>query len=1239
MLYEIPNNACSRRKSPRHWSLMIVPFFVLFSLLFSPFHESEAKNVKLSVADIILLKQVGYTESQIVQEIDKLGLKGKFHLTTKEILKLRQAGFSSKLIRYMGIKKPPRSTQAPVSLAELKSWLKSQKETNWIHQQLTRRGIRKQEFGPLAIISLNRMGMPLKLLKLIYRLKRKSSSSPPPPRKNLPLEDIPFLPGLNMKLPKFSSKPPKRPRKHPSVYPSLNRRKKSRWGQLRKNRALSLRERRLRERQAFWVPRPRNGLYQHIGHQFTIYVPKGWNIYEDANPDNGHLVLYLSPEEERRIEYLTKGVTISLRYISPNSTYRKDFSLLQNSRRFLQEYLSSQNAMKEWKKLSKTQFFGHKATTVTLLGKERLGQRRLKRQFFFVKKGYVFYQLGYFSKPDEFEQFEIQAKALLKKFHFADEVRRRRGKRLEEPYKIQRLIQKNIRGVVSISVALKKKDGTTIYAASGSGFVVTPDGYVITNHHVAINSRTGRPYKSYVLNWDSSTKLKSVRARFVAAAFQYPERRKIQLVDKRTGRISVRYQRQHVDIALLKIIPQGRYPTVPLSSIDNAMLGDTVVTMGFPLEGSGVNTLGNEDITATTGRISRLVRMGLHRKVNEIQHTAKIAGGNSGGPLFDAYTGSVIGINTWVGIFDKRLARPAMGVGYYYALPIDLAWQFFPDYLDYSSKNLRHLQWFELGSQWMASNQFDPARRAFLRVLSLRPQFLPAYASLSRLYFDKALQFNNDKRVHYMNLARRWADKGLKRDLENPVLMQLLAKIALTRQDWNTTAYLLKKLLKRYPSDWKVHTLQAIMLMERGKIKQALAEADIVMNFTGDLLPTGYLLKGTILYRAKRYFEGQQAYRMALQIAPNNLDAHIGEALGYLHLKQYEDAIDYLKKLEKRYRYEPSLYRTQMRVYALSKAYKKAWLAFRSYWRTCNLKAKTPDAASLFIAGLLAKKILSPRYRTQLAWGLWGALLYNHTHTSYAARASILLANEARQNRFYGLMYGILKLGYSHFKNPLLKKRLERIRRRLKPMGLSRQALAFLFFKTAPRWKPELIWKLFTITPSLLDRQTAVYFAKRGVPVKLILMMYRLSVLRRRRGMRPSQRHYRPRHRRRYRHSRKTRIRPARPGSLRDIQQIRLGVQYLFKALYQGDLDLWMSVYAPIPSQRAKYRKIFFVLYKGLSAGWITFYPLKREKIKWLWHPRYGKIAHYYFRAKMGRKPVKNYYWSFRKYGPRWVTY
>ncbi len=137
----------------------------------------------------------------------------------------------------------------------------------------------------------------------------------------------------------------------------------------------------------------------------------------------------------------------------------------------------------------------------------------------------------------------------------------------------------------------------------GSGFIVTPDGYIVTNHHVIDEAD-----EIYVVLNDGQRLPAQVRGR-----------------DPKT------------DLALLKVEADADLPYVSFGDSDTARPGDWVLAIGNPFGLGG---------TVTTGIVSargRDIQSGPYD--DYLQIDAPINRGNSGGPLFDM-TGRVIGVNT-----------------------------------------------------------------------------------------------------------------------------------------------------------------------------------------------------------------------------------------------------------------------------------------------------------------------------------------------------------------------------------------------------------------------------------------------------------------------------------------------------------------------------------------------------------------------------------------------------------------
>ena len=144
---------------------------------------------------------------------------------------------------------------------------------------------------------------------------------------------------------------------------------------------------------------------------------------------------------------------------------------------------------------------------------------------------------------------------------------------------------------------------TTTSPASGSGFIISDDGYILTNYHVIEDSSS-----ITVSMYDGST--------YDAALIGY---------DKSN------------DIAVLKIEAEGLVPVV-LGDSNDLNVGDTVVAIGNPL--------GELTFSLTVGAVSakdREVTLSSSVTMDLIQTDCAINSGNSGGALFNLY-GEVIGI-------------------------------------------------------------------------------------------------------------------------------------------------------------------------------------------------------------------------------------------------------------------------------------------------------------------------------------------------------------------------------------------------------------------------------------------------------------------------------------------------------------------------------------------------------------------------------------------------------------------
>ena len=161
--------------------------------------------------------------------------------------------------------------------------------------------------------------------------------------------------------------------------------------------------------------------------------------------------------------------------------------------------------------------------------------------------------------------------------------------------------------------------------SSGSGFIISPDGYILTNAHVVDGA-------------DEVT---------------------VKLTDRREFRAKVIGADKRSDVALIKINATN-LPQVVIGKPDQIKVGEWVIAIGSPFGFENSVTAG---IVSATGRA-----LPNDSYVPFIQTDAAVNPGNSGGPLFNM-NGEVIGINSEI------LSRSGGYMGLSFAIPIDVAMQ------------------------------------------------------------------------------------------------------------------------------------------------------------------------------------------------------------------------------------------------------------------------------------------------------------------------------------------------------------------------------------------------------------------------------------------------------------------------------------------------------------------------------------------------------------------------------------
>ncbi|RPI05145.1 MAG: PDZ domain-containing protein [Ignavibacteriae bacterium] len=174
---------------------------------------------------------------------------------------------------------------------------------------------------------------------------------------------------------------------------------------------------------------------------------------------------------------------------------------------------------------------------------------------------------------------------------------------------------------------------------SGSGVIITSNGYILTNNHVVAN-----------------TKKNGI---------------KVQLADTREFKAKLVGTDKYTDLAVIKIDAEN-LPVAALGNSDDVEVGHIVFAIGAPL---GLKSTMTQGIVSALGRDIGIIG-DEYRIENFIQTDAAVNPGNSGGPLVNI-NGEVIGINSAIATTNARYQ------GYSFAIPLNLAKRVATDIIKY----------------------------------------------------------------------------------------------------------------------------------------------------------------------------------------------------------------------------------------------------------------------------------------------------------------------------------------------------------------------------------------------------------------------------------------------------------------------------------------------------------------------------------------------------------------------------
>jgi S1-C subfamily serine protease len=187
--------------------------------------------------------------------------------------------------------------------------------------------------------------------------------------------------------------------------------------------------------------------------------------------------------------------------------------------------------------------------------------------------------------------------------------------------------------------------------SSGTCFLVNSDGYVITAAHVikpmVANDKNDAAQWSYLQflttnlapGYLTKSQLKQATTEYQAFVKKTPAVISLKSISGREYVATVISQDTALDLALLKFNPDETLEPIPIDETATLKEGDAVYSIGYPLQMLMDKFLDDFKPTLTNGIVSAI-----RTDDWDIQHTASISPGNSGGPLF-LQNGTLVGVN------------------------------------------------------------------------------------------------------------------------------------------------------------------------------------------------------------------------------------------------------------------------------------------------------------------------------------------------------------------------------------------------------------------------------------------------------------------------------------------------------------------------------------------------------------------------------------------------------------------
>lgn len=388
-------------------------------------------------------------------------------------------------------------------------------------------------------------------------------------------------------------------------------------------------------------------------------------------------------------------------------------------------------------------------------------------------------------------------------------------------------------------VVVLSADETKKVIGQGSGFIVRPDGAIVTNYHVVGTASTI----------------------------------KVKMGDQVLDVLGLIYADIENDVAVLKI-DATNLPTVKLGDPSKASVGEKVYVISSPQ--------GFEN-TISEGILSGIRRIDEERKV--LQITAAISPGSSGAPVFNS-KGEAIGIATF-------LIAEAQNINF--AMPVSLVkdklggTQVVPPGEACAADFTKTAEcWFYMGLAYGESARYDKSIEAFTRATKIKPDFSEAYFNLGVSYvnvgklneasqaLEKAIQIAPDSADAYVNLGAVYGRMGKHDDAIRTL------KKAISLSSDNAGAY---------------YNL-GVNYAKMNEYKEARQAFEQAIQLKPDFAAAHGSL-GLTLARMNQHKAAADALKQSIRLQPDDPTTHYALGESYLALKDRPSALEEYKVLQK----------------------------------------------------------------------------------------------------------------------------------------------------------------------------------------------------------------------------------------------------------------------------------------------------------------------------------------------------